>query len=66
MAIVIAAALFGSLEAMREGWGFFAAVAVRVGIAVSVLPILLRILPPITPTFRPVGRILVDGSRRSA
>ena len=48
MVMVIAATVFGCLEAMREGWGSPAAVAVTVGLAVSVLPILLRILPPIT------------------
>jgi hypothetical protein len=48
MAIVIAATLFGCLEAMREGWGSLAAAMVTVGVAVSVLPILLRVLPPIT------------------
>jgi hypothetical protein len=48
MAIVIAATLFGCLEAMREGWSSLAAALVTVGVAVSVLPILLRVLPPIT------------------
>jgi hypothetical protein len=48
MAIVIAATLFGCLEAMREGWGSLAAAMVTVGVAVSLLPILLRVLPPIT------------------
>jgi hypothetical protein len=47
MAIVLAATLFGSLEAMREGWGSLAAVFVTVGVAVSLLPILLRVLPPL-------------------
>jgi len=31
---------------MREGWGSLAAALVTVGVAVSLLPILLRILPP--------------------
>jgi len=47
MAIVLAATLFGCLEAMREGWGYLAAVLVTVGLAVSVVPILLRVLPPL-------------------
>jgi glucose-6-phosphate-specific signal transduction histidine kinase len=47
MAIVLAATLFGSLEAMREGWGSWAAVFVTVGVAVSLVPILLRVLPPL-------------------
>ena len=46
MLIVLAATLFGSLEAMREGGGRWAAVSVTVGLAVSLLPILLRVLPP--------------------
>lgn len=47
MAMVLAATLFGSLEAMREGWGSVAAVFVTVGLAVSLLPILLRVFPPL-------------------
>ena len=40
MVLVLAATLFGSLEAMREGWGSWAAVVLTVGLAVSLLPIL--------------------------
>ena len=47
MALVLTATLFGSLEAMREGWGSLAAVFVTVGVAVSLLPILLRVFPPL-------------------
>jgi len=47
MAGVLAATLFASLEAMREGWGSTAAVFVTVGVAVSLLPILLRVFPPL-------------------
>ena len=36
----------GSLEAIREGRGRWSALLVTVGLAVSVLPILLRVLPP--------------------
>jgi hypothetical protein len=46
--VVIAATLFVSLEAMRAGWGPTAAALVAVGLALSVLPILLRVLPPLT------------------
>ena len=46
--LVIAATLFVSLEAMREDWGSAAAALVAGGLAVSVLPILLRVLPPLT------------------
>ena len=45
--IVLTATIFGSLEAIREGWGRWSAVLVTVGLALSVLPILLRVLPPL-------------------
>jgi hypothetical protein len=45
--IVLTATIFGSLEAIREHWGSWSAVLVTVGLAVSVLPILLRALPPL-------------------
>jgi ribose/xylose/arabinose/galactoside ABC-type transport system permease subunit len=44
---VLTATVFGSLEAIREGWGRWSAVLVTLGLAVSVLPILLRVLPPL-------------------
>jgi hypothetical protein len=44
---VLTATIFGSLEAIREGRGRWSAVLVTVGLAVSVLPILLRVLPPL-------------------
>ena len=46
--VVIAATLFVSLEAMRESWGSVAAALVAGGLALSMLPILLRVLPPLT------------------
>ena len=48
MMAVITATLFASLEAMREGWGPLAAALVTIGLALSLLPILLRVLPPLT------------------
>jgi len=45
--LVLAATIFGSLEAIREGGGLWSAVLVTVGLAVSVLPIVLRVLPPL-------------------
>ena len=48
LVVVIAATLFVSLEAMREGWGSVAAALVAGGLALSMLPILLRVLPPLT------------------
>ena len=48
LVVVIAATLFVSLEAMRERWGSVAAALVAGGLALSMLPILLRVLPPLT------------------
>jgi ribose/xylose/arabinose/galactoside ABC-type transport system permease subunit len=45
--VVLTATVFGSLEAIREGRGRWSAILVTVGLAVSVLPILLRVLPPL-------------------
>jgi hypothetical protein len=47
MLIVLIATIFGCLEGIREGGGRWAAVLVTVGLAVSLLPILLRVLPPL-------------------
>ncbi|HET9778859.1 MAG TPA: hypothetical protein VFP81_06200 [Propionibacteriaceae bacterium] len=45
--VVLTATLFGSLEAIRENGGQVAAVLLTVGLAVSLLPILLRVLRPV-------------------
>jgi hypothetical protein len=47
VAVVLGATLFGSLEAMLHGGDKTAAAAVLIGLAVSLLPILLRVLPPL-------------------
>jgi hypothetical protein len=47
VAVVLGATLFGSLEAMLHGGDKIAAAAVMIGLAVSLLPILLRVLPPL-------------------
>ena len=47
MLVVLAATIFGSLEAIREGGGRWPAISVTVGLAISLLPILLRVLPPL-------------------
>jgi hypothetical protein len=47
IAVVLGATLFGSLEAMLHGGDRTAAAAVMIGLAVSLLPILLRVLPPL-------------------
>ena len=47
MLVVLTATLFGSLEAIRENAGHLTAVLLTVGVAVSLLPILLRVLRPV-------------------
>jgi hypothetical protein len=47
LALVLGATIFGSLWAMANEGETFAAIGVTVGLAVSVLPILLRVLPPL-------------------
>jgi hypothetical protein len=46
--VVIVATFVGSLEAIRQGWGASAAALVTAGLSVSALPILIRVLPPLT------------------
>jgi hypothetical protein len=48
MAIVIGVTLFGSLSAIATDGPRIAAISVTVGLAVSALPILYRVVPPIT------------------
>ena len=64
--IVLTATIFGSLEAIREGWGRWSAVLVTVGLALSVLPILLRVLPRCNATRAPSSAIRTTGSPCSA
>jgi hypothetical protein len=47
IAVVLCATLFGSLLAMLHGGDRTAAAALLIGLAVSILPILLRVLPPL-------------------
>lgn len=47
LALVLGATLFGSLWAMADDRQSWAATAVTVGLAVSLVPILLRVLPPL-------------------
>jgi hypothetical protein len=47
LALTLGATLFGSLWAMANERGTLVAIALTVGLAVSVLPILLRVLPPL-------------------
>jgi hypothetical protein len=47
LALVLGATVFGSLWAIADEGPRWAALAVTVGLAVSLLPILLRVLPPL-------------------
>jgi hypothetical protein len=53
VAAIPAATLFGSLDAILNGGGRPTAIAVAIGVALSVLPILLRVLPPLVHEARP-------------
>lgn len=47
LALVLAATVFGSLWAIADEGPKWAALAVTVGLAVSLIPIMLRVLPPL-------------------
>jgi hypothetical protein len=47
LALVLGATVFGSLWAMADEGPKWAALAVTIGLAVSLVPILLRVLPPL-------------------
>jgi hypothetical protein len=47
LALVLGATIFGSLWAMADEGPKWAALAVTVGLAISIIPILLRLLPPL-------------------
>jgi len=47
LAVVLGTTLFGSLWAIADEGPKWAAVAVTVGVAISLVPILLRVLPPL-------------------
>jgi hypothetical protein len=47
LALVLGATVFGSLWAIADEGSKWAALAVTVGVAVSLIPILLRVLPPL-------------------
>jgi hypothetical protein len=47
LALVLGSTLFGSLWAMADEGSKWAASAVTVGLAVSIVPIVLRVLPPL-------------------
>jgi hypothetical protein len=47
LALVLGATLFGSLWAMADEGPKWAAVAVTIGLSISLVPILIRLLPPL-------------------
>jgi Na+/melibiose symporter-like transporter len=47
IAIVLGSTLFGCLYGIRHGSGSGAAAAVTAGLALSIVPILMRVLPPL-------------------
>jgi hypothetical protein len=47
LALVLGATMFGSLWAIADEGPRWAAVAVTIGLAISLIPILLRVLPPL-------------------
>ena len=47
LALVLGATVFGSLWAMADEGPKWAALAVTIGLAISLFPILLRVLPPL-------------------
>jgi len=47
IAVVLSATVFGSLWAMADEGPKWAAIAVTIGLAVSLIPIILRVLPPL-------------------
>ena len=60
LALVVGATLFGSLWAMANEGDSLAPISVTIGLAVSLLPILLRVLPPLARDAR------LESSARSA
>src|SRR5262245_46207490 len=56
LAVILGGTLFGSLWAIAHEAGSAAAAAVTVGLAVSLLPILLRVLPPLAKDAKSLTR----------
>ena len=56
VAVILGATVFGSLDAIVHRGGLEVAIAVTVGVALSILPILTRVLPPLVGEAHPDGR----------
>jgi hypothetical protein len=57
IAVILGATLFGCLEAMVHGGGPTAAAVVTIGLALSILPILIGVLPPLASRTRTGSRL---------
>ena len=55
VAVILGATVFGSLDGILNRGGRELAIGVTVGVALSVLPILTRVLPPLVGEARPHG-----------
>jgi hypothetical protein len=55
-ALVLGATLFGSLWAIADEGQALAATLVTIGVAISLLPVLIRVLPPLARDARTSGR----------
>lgn len=56
IAVILGATIFGSLDAIVHHGGPAQATAVAVGVALSLLPILIRVLPPLVIEAKPDGQ----------
>ena len=56
VAVILGATVFGSLDGIVHHGGREVAIAVTVGVALSVLPILTRVLPPLVGAAHPDGQ----------
>jgi hypothetical protein len=55
IAVVLGATVIGSLDAIAHAGGRATAIFVTIGLAVSVIPILIRVLPPLVVEAHPSG-----------
>jgi len=56
VAVILGATIFGSLDGIANGGGRQTAIFVTLGVASSVIPILIRVLPPLVIDAHPGGK----------
>jgi hypothetical protein len=56
IAVVLAATVFGALDGIANHGGQQTAIFVTVGVAISAIPILIRVLPPLVAAAHPGSR----------